>query len=151
MTAEIKVTSLTHEEIVDILSTAFYGCDFLDADYDSAFWRKIPAKKKEGSCWEDHMADVLLNDGIVTVVDKEADGELYTKAGIPCRTEKAPWWDTDHPYEFGVYDLTLSALLKACSTPYGFALLNDVIQNQGDYYTANNLIQLAIFGEVIYG
>lgn len=150
MEVQIKVTELNHANLVDILSTALFGCDWLEADYDSNFWKSIPGDKKSGHCFEDHLADVLLNGGTITLSDKEADGELYKVRGVPCHLEKVDWWDAEN-YKIGVYTLNLRALLKACSTPYGYELLTEVLSGQGDYFTANNLLQIAIFGEVIYG
>ena len=151
---KVQVTELTHDELVDILSTALYGCDYLTADYDTKAWKEIPQSKKHGDCFEDHLADVLLNDGIIFITDNEADGVLYETSDVPCHLEKPAWWEQgndDDSYEVGVYEVSLKAILRACSSPKGTELLMEVLNGQGDYFTANNLLQLAMFGQVIYG
>lgn len=151
MKVTIKVTELNHANLVDILSTALYGCDWLEADYDLEFFKNIPDDKKSGHCWEDHLADVLLNGGTIELTDKEADGCLYKTKGVPCKLKKVAWWESDEPYEVGVYTLSLKAILKACSSWPGYKLLTETLSGEGDYFTANNLLQIAMFGEIIYG
>ena len=154
MKAKVTVTELTHDELVDILSTALYDCDYLTADYDTKAWKEIPQDKKHGNCFEDHLADVLLNDGIIFITDNEANGELYKTPGVPCHLEKPAWWEQgqdDDSCVVGVYEVNLKAILKACSTPRGYKLLTETLNGEGDYFTANNLLQIAMFGEEIYG
>lgn len=151
MKVHIKVTELNHANLVDILSTALYGCGWLQVDYDTEFLKSIPDEKKSGNCFEDHLADVLLNGGSIEFTDEEANGQLHKVRGVPCHLEKAAWWESEEPYEVGVYQLNLKAILRACSTPRGYDLLIDTLSGEGDYYTANNLLQIALFGKEIYG
>lgn len=151
MKVQIKVIELSHANLVDILSTALYGCGWLKVDYDTEFLKSIPDEKKSGDCFEDHLADVLLNGGKIEITDEEADGQLYKVRGVPCYLEEVTWWDSEESYQVGVYELSLKAILRACSTPRGYSLLLDTLNGQGDYYTANNLLQIALFGKEIYG
>lgn len=152
MKVTIKVTELNHANLVDILSTALYGCDWLAVDYDLEFFKNIPNDKKSGHCFEDHLADVLLNGGIIKLTDLESDGELYKTRGVPCKVKKefSPY-NPNEFFEVGVYSLALKAILKACSTERGYKLLTETISGEGDYFTANNLLQIAMFGKEIYG
>jgi len=152
MKIRITVTELSHEDLVNILSTALYGCDYLQVDYDREFWKSIPEDKKSGDSYEDHLADILLNGGAIELTDIESDGELYKTRGVPSRVEKeiSPY-NPNELYEVGVYTLRLKAILKACSSERGYKLLTETLSGEGDYFTANNLLQIAMFGEEIYG
>lgn len=148
---KVQVTELTHDELVDILSTALYGCDYLQVDYDLKVWETIPAEKKEGNCFEDHLADMLLNGHAIELTDIESEGELYKVRGVPCRVRKeASEYNPNNSYEVSVYVVNLKTILRACSSPEGNQLLIEVLNGQGDYFTANNLLQLAMFGQIVY-
>lgn len=152
MKVTIKVTELNHEELVDILSTALYGCDYLRVDYDRNFWKAIPEDKRVGDCFEDHLADVLLNGGSIELTDLESDGELYKVRGVPCKVVKEMSdYNPNEVYEVSVYQVNLKAILRACSTERGYRLLTETLSGEGDYFTANNLLQIAMFGEEVYG
>lgn len=152
MKTTIKVTDLSHEDLVDILSTALYGCDYLQVGYDREVWETIPAEKKEGDCFEDHLADMLLNGHAIELTDVESDGELHKVRGVPCKVRRERnEYNPNKTYEVSVYTLSLKSILRACSTPRGYKLLTKTLSGEGDYFTANNLLQIAMFGEEIYG
>lgn len=144
MKARITVTELSHEDLVDIFSTALYGSDYLAADYNKETWAKIPEDKKEGDCYEDHLADMLLNGHYLAVTDYYAEGEIHKKRKHPMPTILDEG-------ENAIYCLALQDLLWACSTPRGYELVTRILDGEGDYYTADELLQIALFGESIYG
>lgn len=144
MKTRITVTELSHEDLVDILSTALYGCDYLGISYNRQAWCQIPEDKKEGDCYEDHMADMLLNGHWLAATDVYAEGQIYGKRKHPMPATKDEEGNV-------TYCLTLTDILWACSSPMGYKLVTEVLSGEGDYFTANNLIQIAIFGEIIYG
>lgn len=143
MKANITVTELTHEDIVNILSSGLYDCNFLDVTYSKKIWNTIPADKREGDCYEDHLADMLLNDYSIQIIDIYADGLLYTRR----QHSPKPYINMD---DEGVYALRLQDLLWACNTMRGYRYLTEILSGEGDYHTANSLIQIAVFGEEIY-
>lgn len=152
MKTRITVTELSHEDLVDILSTALYGCDYLRASYNRKTWENIPAEKKEGDCFEDHLADMLLSGHAIELTDIESDGELHKVRGVPCRVRKEQsMYNPNESYEVSVYMLNLKAILRACSSPRGYKLVTETLSGEGDYFTANNLLQIALFGEGVYG
>lgn len=152
MKTRITVTELSHEDLVDILSTALYGCDYLQVDYDRKAWEAIPSEKKEGDCFEDRLADMLLNGYTIELTDIESDGELHKVRGVSCRVRKEQsMYNPNESYEVSVYMLNLKAILRACSSPRGYKLVTETLSGEGDYFTANNLLQIALFGEEIYG
>ena len=77
MKTTIKVTEFEHEELVDLLSTALCGSSWFEADYDSKIYETL--KVKNGECFEDKLADMLLAGHKITIIDHEADGEKYSK------------------------------------------------------------------------
>ena len=144
MKVRITVTELSHEDLVDILSTALYGCDYLGVGYDHKTWEEIPEDKKEGHCYEDHLADMLLNGHWISITDFYAEGEIY-------KGRKHPMPTTLSKSGNATYCLALQDILWACNTEHGYKLLTETLSGEGDYFTANNLLQIALFGEEIYG
>lgn len=146
MKTKIKVIELTHEEIVNIFSTANYNNISLELSYaDSMDDLAREVKKKwndthgDTMCYEDKLAAILENGGTIAAIDAEEykyrdyDGEEPTK-------------------ENHVYPITMQTLLDACSTTEGYSYTKRLlVDEEGDLYDAWNIIQIAMFGEVIYG
>lgn len=146
MKTKIKVIELTHEEIVNIFSTANYNNISLELSYaDSMDDLAREVKKKwndthgDTMCYEDKLAAILENGGTIAAIDAEEykyrdyDGEEPTK-------------------ENHVYPITMQTLLDACSTKEGYSYAKRLlVDEEGDLYDAWNIIQIAMFGEVIYG
>jgi hypothetical protein len=139
MKTTIKVTEFEHEELVDLLSTALYGSTWFEADYDSEIYDTI--KAKNGDCFEDKLADMLLAGHKITIIDHEADGESYSKKFVRFEGE----------YESAVYEVDLKDFLKTASTKRGYQLVEEVLSGDGDYWTGDAFLQRVVFGEEIYG
>ena len=77
----VEIIDITHEDLVNLFSTALYGSSYLSAEYDKDFYNSIPKDKKEGDCFEDHIADVLLNGGEIYIYDAYSGGDVYIKNG----------------------------------------------------------------------
>ena len=78
MKTKIQVIELTHEEIVNIFSTASYDNYLLELSYaDSMDDLAREVKKKwnethgDTMCYEDKLAAILENGGTIAAVDKE--------------------------------------------------------------------------------
>ena len=138
MKTEIKVTTLYHEELVNLLSTALEGSNWFGASYDRDTYKKL--ENTTGECFEDKLADMLIAGHQITITDYEADGESYSSK---CTKITA---DGDAVYKVGLNDF-----LKVASTKKGFQLLNEVLDGTGDYWTADAFLQRVVFGEEIYG
>ena len=138
MKTKITVTSIDHDELVDLLSTALEGSNWFGASYDSDTYKKL--ENTTGECFEDKLADMLLAGHQITITDYEADGESYSSK---CTKITA---DGDAVYKVGLNDF-----LKVASTKRGFQLLSDVLDGTGDYWTADAFLQRVVFGEEIYG
>lgn len=138
MKTKITVTSIEHDELVDLLSTALEGSSWFGASYDKTLYESI--KETHGYCLEDKLADMLLSGHQITITDYEADGESYSSK---CTRITA---DGDAVYKVGLEDF-----LKVASTKSGLKLLSEVLDGTGDYWTADAFLQRVVFGEEIYG
>jgi hypothetical protein len=139
MKTTIKVTEFEHEELVDLLSTALCGSSWFEADYDSKIYETL--KVKNGECFEDKLADMLLAGHKITIIDHEADGESYSKKFVRFEGE----------YESAVYEVSLKDFLNTASTKRGYQLVDEVLSGDGDYWTADAYLQMVVFGEEVYG
>lgn len=152
MKSEVKITEITHTELVNLFSTALFGSSYLEADYNSDFYNSLPNDKKHGDCFEDKLADILLNDGSIVFIDNYSEGEIYSSLGKVVTSEDG--------FEYGLYSVTLTDILnglsKAMSGKYGRYVkecANSLVEDSTtfDLCSADALIQGILFDEVIYG
>lgn len=137
MKTKITVTELNHEDLVNLLATALYGSSWFGASYDKKIYNTLT--KTEGDCFEDALADMLLAGHKITITDYYAEGESYSKKCVGFDGEDAN------------YEVTLKDFLKVASTKQGFKLVEDVLDGDGDFYTADAFLQRVVFGKEIYG
>ena len=151
MKTKTIITELTQEDLVNLLCTATYGSSWLSC--------YAPDKKEVGitdeDCLEDEWAKVLLGGKSIICTDYYAEGECY--GNLPCNID-----DEDN----AEYTLTLQDILdglqrsadgtfKDANAYKGFLArcYNDFV-NDGDdwdYTEADALMQIILFGELIYG
>jgi hypothetical protein len=137
MKAKILVTELSHEELTDLLSTSLYGSSWFSAKYDKEVYKSL--NNKNGDCFEEKLADMLLAGHKITIVDTMAEGESYSNKFVRLDGDCAE-------YEIGLNDI-----LKTASSKTGYELLKDVLSGEGDYFTADAFLQRVVFGKEIYG
>ena len=159
MKTKTTITEITHDDIVNLLSTGLYGSQFLGVDYSIEDYRKIP-NPDEYNCIEDKCAKLLLNGESIVIYDMYAEdeedfhGKLYHS------------WDSDN--ETMDYTITLSDIEKGlqkcldgtfkindgCDEEVGYIkkCMSDLM-NDGDLdlYEAQNILQIIVFGQIIYG
>ena len=130
------LNNIDKEFLVDLLSTATYGCDYLEVltlTAENNIDDKFDAAYLADRCREEKWADRLLGGGHIVVCDYE---------------------DTDDNGKATRYTLSLedfkTGLVKARD---GEAVRDwaDFVEEADDYITCNNLFQVIIFGEVVYG
>ncbi len=128
MNAETTVTNITTDDITNILSCADSGCAYwcFNWDYDQDDYQKAreTAKKIGKACFEDILAEMLISGGKITFECSEDDD--YTK------------------------DLTLENLTQGIAR----AIDNENCpknMDDIDAADADNIIQEALFGEVVFG
>ena len=142
MESEIRVTKLTHDDLVNILSTALYANDIIGASYNNKIYESL--ENTNGHCFEDKLADMLLAGHSIRFYDYEAYGESHSDKCIGFEDD----YDED---SIGVYEVCLQDFLDTASTKEGYRLVNEAISGEGDYYIAFNFLQRLLFGEEIYG
>lgn len=117
MKYRVIIEKLEHDEIVDILSTALYGSFYWKVDNTTKEYEEA-----KGNTIEDKLADILLNDKDVILIDTEED-EAYT--------------------------LDLAKLYKGIELYIkngGHIIIEDY-----DFNDADSILQYALFGEIVFG
>ena len=142
MTFNIQVIGVTHEELVNLFSTAFYDNENMGAHYDRHELDQIPEDQREGNCFEDHLADMILNGKSIQIIDYAAEGEDYGDL---------PHHPSEYDREVIIYDITLKDILEGLSSEVNFQMMKEVQSGEGDMFTAYGLMQRIVFGEEIYG
>ena len=134
MKVNIKLLELTHEELSDIITTAFYDNPNMAVDYEGT-----PSIIHD--CFEDNVAQVLLDGGTILVTEQaQEDGDTY--GDLP------KYVDNDG---YITYKVTLENILKGASNQECLRMIEDIESEEGDMFTAWNLMQIIVFGEIIYG
>lgn len=172
MKADIVINNIeiTHEDLVTLFSDALYGDYTFDVYVDE---KNKPLKEGEGDCYEDKLANVILNGGYICVaVNEEADNSkdrvdnvsdilqiaefneetrrLYP--GHPVETIYTPVYHIDKARVEQAFKEILS---KKTTGKYSDGLYNNYeatfVDEDGDFYDAWNIFQYIVFGDVIYG
>lgn len=158
MEYEMKLKTLSQEDLVNLLSTALYSNSALGADYDRDAFKHL--YKKE-DCFEEKLAKILLGGGHIVLIDFNSYETVDDNDDDTNGTKGINWVSTEL-YEVGNafddyycigYTVTLETIIKgANNNPKAIALLKELIEDEeGDLYTAYNAIQCIVFGEEIYG
>lgn len=124
MKKEVKVLELTKEDLVTFFSCATYGC---------GYWTVKIAKNSisiydldMNQCIEEIWADVLLKGGKLVITDNEEEKK---------------------------YSINMDKVLKGYSKCYEVSpqtMVNFEEENE-DMWDGYNLMQVILFGEIIYG
>ena len=157
MKTETKITELNVEDLVDLFSTAFYGSSYLSADYDECEGCDV------GDCYEEIMARILLDGGEIRITDGYADGCHYGNLRYEFNE------DYDATYTLRYIDI-LNGLERAANGTFNtrkdvgddftdrnveFAKRSfnafDWNEREWDAITADCLMQIILFDEIIYG
>lgn len=134
MDVTVKILKLTLEELSDIISTAFYGNNYMAVDYQGN-----PSTFHD--CFEDNVAQVLLDGGTILVTDQaQLEGDTY--GDLP------KYVDNDG---YITYKVTLEDILKGASNLECLEMIQSIFKGDGDMYTGWDLFQRIVFGEIIYG
>jgi hypothetical protein len=130
------LTNINKEVLVDLLSTATYGCDYLGVltlKTEKSIDEKFDSDYLENRCCEELWADRLLGGGHIVVVDYEDEDEN----GVPAK-----------------YTLNLEDFKNGLNKARDKEAVRDwadFVEEEDDYYTCNNLLQVIVFGEIVYG
>ena len=121
----IKNFLLKGENLIDLLSTAFYSSPWFYGAIDKEKYGNLIQPTSE--CREEKWADVLKGNGKMIVIDAEDD-------------------DTEH--EISLQDIINAFEIIIIKHPKLYARL---IEQEDDFYDADAVIQYAVFGEWVYG
>ena len=130
----IDLNAIDHKMLVDLLCTATYGSNWLDVKTlksERFMDEEVEQSVRDEWCREDKWANRLLKGGHIVCLD------YYDDDAQPAR-----------------YDLTLDDIKRGLEKARdGEAVRDwaDFVNENDDYFTCNNLMQVCIFGEVIYG
>lgn len=144
-------------------------------------WKEICSKfsyeERDNVTFEDKLALILEHGGKIYLVDMlseelldnwEAMGDIGNAVG--CIEPELDWFsqlladkmkeqrrkegiDVDNEPKYGcvVYAIGLEDLNRAVNTKDGLYYANQIINEEDDFYTGYNILQIAMFGEVVYG
>ena len=154
MKTKTIITELTQEDLVNLLCTATYDSNYL-ACYAND---RVGVEISENDCREDIWAKCLLAGKRITFVDYYAEGEHYGE--LPYTFGKE---DYECEYSVSLQDI-INGLQKCMDGTFkdaekysdkGFvARCFSDLANDGDnwdYVEADALMQIILFGELIYG
>lgn len=148
MKTTTKITEINQEDLVDLLSTATEGSNYIDiawVKHDEYLMSRV-----EGDCFVDVCAKMLLNGYKIEVRDyyAEDDEDFYGNLHHEWNEE-----DECMVYHVGIEDIANG--IAKCLDLGGWTAecANDLIKKDGalDLYEAEAIMQVIVFGEVIYG
>jgi len=147
MKIETKITEITHDDLVNLISTAWEGSCWLGINYNDRDYKPL---KNDDDSYEDKVARILLAGKSIEMSDYLAEGEHY--GSLPFNFDEE---DNDTV----IYTVTLEdikrGLGKAFSSQnYISTYAHHLIEDDGvqlDQPEAEALMQYILFGEEIYG
>jgi len=140
MKFNFQVTEISHNELVSVFSMLCCENDFA-VGCKNQDYAMVPKDKRNGDCHEDKCADILLNGGKIYITDIQAEEQVYSNLPHTIDAE-----DESVTYEVGLEDF-----LKGFSNVDAMEYVQDLADENDDYWTAYNLIQFVLFGGLIYG
>ena len=160
METNTKITDinhLNHEDLVDLFSTALYDSLNFTATYADSARNNI--KVEENDCFEDVLAKIAMNAKVdkdkVMIYDENAeDGEVY--GNCACGTAQIDDEIITTYYYIGIKEI-IKGLEAAANSSEDYirkafnAFVNREEDCEWDAETADILMQMIVFGEVIYG
>ena len=135
----VDLNAIDHEMLVDLLCTATYGSEWLQIKTlksERFMDEEVEQSVMDGWCCEDRWANRLLKGGKIVCYDWYDNDALEFEENRPTR-----------------HELTLDDIKRGLEKARdGKAVRDwaDFVNENDDYFTCNNLMQVCIFGEVIY-
>lgn len=150
MKTETKITDITHEDLVDLFSTATYGSNYLSLRFITENDYYGTELEDSNDCWEDKFAKLLIAGGCIEVLDYFAEDKDDFHGDL----SHSPSWDGQcMSYTINLTDIQ-NGLQKALDKGhYEARCARHLIEQEGDLdlQEAEDLMQVIIFGEIIYG
>lgn len=163
MKTKTTITELSHDDLVDLFSTALYGSSYLSADYTIDDRKSVDVS--DDDCYEDIIAKILLSGKSVEVTDNYAEGSSY--GSLPYKL-----YDKDDDYSSVIYFVNLESIKRGLeraadgtfnagndewteqtkrSARVSFDSFMDEDRCDFDLVRADILMQIILFDEIIYG
>lgn len=156
MKTKTTITELTHDDLVELFSTALSGSPYLGADYEESI------EHNEKDCFEDILANILLHGGCIKVNDYYSEGDVYGE--LPHELDE----ENECTTYFVTYDDIKRGLERAAdgtfnagndkwteNTKRSARVSFDSFMNEEacdfDLVRADILMQIILFDEIIYG
>ena len=144
------IEGITHDDLVNLFSTATYGSEYLTCRIPIGNYKGTELEN-ENDCCEDKWAKVLLAGKTLYVYDYYAEDETDFFGNLPHK------WKKDK--EAMRYTITLEDIKKGAQkaldsdNEYDRKCMNDWMNEDGDFdiCEAENLLQMFVFGETVYG
>lgn len=144
MKVEFKILEITHDDLVNLFSTATYDSSYLSMGLPKGSYKGTELENVN-DCVEDKWAKVLLNGGSVYVYDYYAEDEDEFYGNLPHE-----WNGNRMRYTITLEDIKRG--LESCNKDeYLRKNLEELITEDIDLIGAENIMQQIVFGEVIYG
>lgn len=146
MKLETKITEITHDDLVLLLSTASEGSSWLAFSYKKSDYEPL---KKESDCFEDKLAQILLAGKSIKACDYYAEGEHYGNLPFEVLAD-----DIVVCYKLTLEDIKRGLGKAFSSHDYISTYAYHLIEDDGvqlDQPEAEALMQYILFGEEIYG
>lgn len=146
MKIKTTVLELTHDDLVELFSTALYGSEWLGTIYDSIEYNSLP-DKNDNDCLEDKLARLLLAGKTIEICDYYAEDSADRYGALDAR------WDDEREcmcYNVSLNDI-LNGLNNAANTKAFYRYVHSDEDGQFDNIDAEELVQYILFEEGIYG
>lgn len=122
MKTKTIITDITHEDLVDLFSTATYGSNYLSLAFineDDYYGTKLEDSE---DCWEDKFTKVLLDGGCIEVLDYYAEDEDDFNGDKPHR-----WNGQCMAYTIGLQTSKRVCRRRWIAKPHGTNLVQETL------------------------
>lgn len=143
MKTRVVITEVNHEDIVNLFQ--FVATSWIGVFYDTALLEQHGNKTQ---CFEDNIANTLLNGDTIQIGDYNAEESDEFYGMLPHEHNEAAMW-----YTVGIEDI-IKGLNKAYrGTDYQREAVTNLNYSPEDLdeFQCTELLQIIMFGEVIYG
>lgn len=151
MKTKTTIIEINHEDLVNFFSTALYGSCMFGARYDSIEYRELK-DANERDCFEDKLARLLLAGKTIEIVDRYAEDFEEYYGELP-----HAWDEDDFEMRYTVSLEDIKRGIENCldgDDDYVRRCARDLINDDSydlDLPEAESLLQMCVYGEMIYG
>lgn len=153
MKTKVIISDLTHEDLVELLSTSLYGSQWLGCDYRVGDNMETVKFEEGDTCFEDKAARCLLQGKYIEIFDRYAEDESEDYD-----SPLEHYWDKEE--ECMVYKVTLKDIkygmerMLEQEKGWGLECATNFVKNEYwsfDLTQAECIIQHILWGKEIYG